>query len=100
LGLSPDGRSLATASGEGKVRLWEVASGKQRRQFKASQAPGYVSSVAAVASAPDGRSIVAAYWDNTALPWDVLAVKSEARQDKLAPHDLDDLWTDLSCHAA
>ena len=100
LSLSPDGRTLATASGEGKVRLWEVASGKQRRQFKASQAPGYVSAVAAVAFAPDGRSILAGYRDNTALLWDVFAVKSEARQDKLGPEDLDELWTDLACDAA
>ena len=48
--FAPDGRTLATASADGVVRLWEVATWKVRAEFR-----GHRDRVTAVAFGPDGR---------------------------------------------
>ena len=52
LAFAPDGKTLATASGDG-VRLWDVATGKQSRAL--SNSTGYSSGVA---FSPDGKTLV------------------------------------------
>jgi WD40 repeat protein len=51
--FSPDGRTLVTASRDGKVRLWEVATGHPRGQPLSHRVP-----VADVAFSPDGQIVL------------------------------------------
>src|SRR5262249_16870637 len=63
--FAPDGRTLATASADGIVRLWEVATWKVRAQY-----PGHRDRVTAVAFGPDGRLFTGGLGP-VVLGWDV-----------------------------
>ncbi|MDX2032322.1 MAG: AAA-like domain-containing protein [Blastocatellia bacterium] len=62
--FSPDGRRLATTSGNA-ARLWEVASGKEERRIQ-----GHAGNVTSVAFSPDGRHLVTGSFDGTARLWE------------------------------
>ena len=64
--LSPDGRYALSGSRDFTLVLWELASGKQIRQFK-----GHASLVKAVAFTPDGRHAVSGSYDKTIKIWDI-----------------------------
>ena len=63
--FAPDGRTLATASADGIVRLWEVATWKVRAEFR-----GHRDRVTALAFGPDGRLFTGGL-DTIVLAWDV-----------------------------
>jgi RNA polymerase sigma factor (sigma-70 family) len=63
--FAPDGRTLATASADGVVRLWEVATWKVRAEFR-----GHRHRVTALAFGPDGRLFTGGL-DTVVLGWDV-----------------------------
>ena len=50
--FSPDGRALATGGNDQTVKLWEVATGKQRATLT-----GHPSDVFSVAFSPDGKTL-------------------------------------------
>ncbi len=64
--FSPDGKYLVTSSWDGIVRLWDVASGKEVRQFL-----GHSGSVFGAAFSPDGKYILSSGTDRTVRLWDV-----------------------------
>src|SRR5262249_54605478 len=68
LSLSPDGKTLATASmGDGGVRLWEIPTGKPVLPYDAprSQLQGVVISA-------DGKLIASGGYDDDIRTWDAL----------------------------
>ncbi len=71
---SPDGKFAATGCADRLARLWDVATGKEIRQFT-----GHTDSVVSVAFSPDGKFLLTGGKDATARLWDVTTGK-ELRQ--------------------
>ncbi|MEU0410834.1 helix-turn-helix domain-containing protein [Streptomyces griseorubiginosus] len=70
--LSPDGRTLATASRDGRVVLWDVRTGRPRDSFSADAPAG------APAFSPDGRTLALGGARGVQL-WDLVTRQSRLR---------------------
>jgi WD40 repeat protein len=64
IAFSPDGKTLATASWNGKVQLWDTSTGKLKARV------GHVGELQCVAISPDGRILAAAGYKEILL-WDM-----------------------------
>jgi WD40 repeat protein len=61
--FSPDGRTLATASNDKMIRVWDVATGESRALT------GHTEAVSWVGFSPDGRNVLSASPDGTVRLW-------------------------------
>jgi hypothetical protein len=78
---------LATGDAAGKLRLWEMASGKQVHSFE-----GHRTEIYSIAFSPDGRQLVAASEDAPCFVWDVFGADKEK---PIGEAEHDSLWRDL-----
>jgi WD40 repeat protein len=65
---SPDGKTLASGSMANTVRLWDVATGKERAALR-----GHTLVVATVAFSPDGKALASGSADRSIKLWDMQA---------------------------
>jgi WD40 repeat protein len=61
----PDAKTLASASRDGSVRLWNLATGQSIAEFQHSDG------VQSVAVSKDGKTLVSGGWQNTIHVWDI-----------------------------
>jgi WD40 repeat protein/serine/threonine protein kinase len=66
MAFSPDGRTLASPSHDGTIRLWDMETGEELQRFE-----GHVARVWDVTFSPSGDRIATASGDQTARIWDI-----------------------------
>lgn len=91
--FSADGRTLLTCTKDGALRLWEVATGRLRREFAAPPEGPYSRAV----FSPDGRLLATAHGP-VALVWDVTGRCPDGlwREAALTPERLQSCWEALA----
>lgn len=65
MAFSPDGTTLASASGDETIRLWNVHSGEHYKTLY-----GHRNDVTSLAFSPDGTTLASASTDHTILLWE------------------------------
>jgi WD40 repeat protein len=87
--LSPDGRMLASVHEYRTIRVWEVASCRERGRFRAD-----ADGVGDVAFSPDGTLLASTgFRTHTALVWDLAGRPGPGRP---SARELDDWWAALA----
>ncbi|HYP00723.1 MAG TPA: caspase family protein, partial [Pyrinomonadaceae bacterium] len=65
LSFSADGKTLATGSSNGEIKIWNTADGQAAQTLS-----GHTALVRALAFSPDGKTLASASFDKTARVWD------------------------------
>lgn len=71
MALSPNGWTVASGCGDGKVRLWNVETRKVIAKWV-----GHTNSVGALCWSADGSRVLSGSWDGTARVWNVESGKN------------------------
>ena len=66
LAITPDGKTLVSGSTDASVRVWDVATGKERAVLS-----GHTSRIWRLAISPDGKMVASASMDQTVKLWDL-----------------------------
>jgi hypothetical protein len=90
LAFSPDGKTLATGAKDHSIRLWEVATGKERLRL-----PGTKGCPAALAFSPEGDRLLAAD-TGAGISFHRTRPVPSACWAGLTARELDHLWEDLA----
>ncbi|WP_414590263.1 WD40 repeat domain-containing protein, partial [Scytonema sp. PCC 10023] len=64
--FSPDGKTVASASEDKTIKLWNISTGQQISTFT-----GHTDKVFSVAFSPDGKTVASASEDNTIKLWNI-----------------------------
>jgi len=77
LALSPDGKLVAAASQDGKIRLWDAETGDERLNIVAHPSQPSLAFTAApcLAFSPDGQTLASASTDRTIRLWNVTTAR-------------------------
>jgi WD40 repeat protein len=78
--VTPDGRYAVSASDDGTLKVWDLATGQAARTLE-----GHTRSVNSVAVTPDGRYAVSASGDGTLKVWDLSAALKAGLSAALKP---------------
>src|SRR5271166_4091467 len=70
--VTPDGRYVVSGSDDGKLRVWDLATGETKTTLQ-----GHTSWVTAMAVTPDGRQVVSGSEDKTLRVWDLTTGESK-----------------------
>jgi len=84
IALSPNGNTVGSGYFDGRVRLWNVETGKVAAKWT-----GHIQSVQAVCWSPDGRRVASGYQDGTARMW---ALESGVSETVLGPVKTGHQW--------
>jgi WD40 repeat protein len=71
LAFSPDGKTLATGSNEGFVRLWDIETGEAYRTWQPSER----GAIESVAYSPDGKILATGNTEGNIMLWDAESAK-------------------------
>jgi WD40 repeat protein len=97
LAFSPDDRYLTVARNAPQIHLWDVLAGRE-----VAKLPGHEGGVVSLLFTPDGKHLISAGTDTTALTWDLarLILPAAVPAARLQPQALEVLWTDLASQDA
>jgi hypothetical protein len=71
--LATDGKTLASASKDGAIKVWDLATGKERLNLDCPAFGGV-----SLALTADGKTLAAGQWDKTVKLWDVASGREQA----------------------